>query len=90
MSLNAMKYLTESAAERFSEIYGKSIHEEKVIGALEFLDQSPDFNAYTLDYLWSTLDGKKLGSGIYCGKTSSVLPILKLPIMEAYAETCLT
>jgi nucleoside diphosphate kinase len=69
VSTKAKENLTESAAEKFTDIYGKTVHEVNITGALEFLDQYPEFNAYTLEKHWRTLESKKLGSGIYCVKT---------------------
>lgn len=66
ISSNAIQNMSESAKDKFKEIYGKSVNEAKVLGGSEFLKQYPDFNAYALDYLWQNVDNKKLAGGTYC------------------------
>ncbi len=66
ISTNAIQNMSESAKEKFKEIYGKAVNEVKVLGGSEFLKQYPDFNAYAADYLWQNIENKKLAGGTYC------------------------
>ena len=66
ISSNAIQNMSESAKEKFKEIYGKSVTEVKTLGGTEFLEQYPSFNAYVLDYLWQNVENKKLAGGTYC------------------------
>lgn len=66
ISSNAIQNMSESAKEKFKEIYGKSVDEVKTLGGSEFLEQYPYFNAYVLDYLWQNIENKKLAGGTYC------------------------
>ena len=66
ISSNALANLSESAKDKFKELYGKSVDEVKVLGGSEFIEQYPIFNAYSLDYLWQNLENKKLAGGTYC------------------------
>lgn len=66
ISSNAIQNMSESAKEKFKEIYGKSVDEVKTLGGSEFLEQYPNFNAYVLDYLWQNMENKKLAGGTYC------------------------
>jgi len=68
ISTNALEGLSESAREKFKELYGKSINEVKILGGSEFLNQYKDFNAYVLDCLWQNIENKKLAGGTYCEK----------------------
>lgn len=68
ISANALQGMSESAKEKFKELYGKSVNEVKVLGGSEFLNQYNDFNAYVLDYLWQNIENKKLAGGTYCEK----------------------
>jgi hypothetical protein len=70
MATNPIRFFSERAAEKFKEFYGASIHDVKVVGGLELLKQEPNFDPYTLDSYWKTLDLKKLASGVYCAKSS--------------------
>lgn len=63
---NAVENMSESAKEKFEEIYGKPVTEVKVLGGSEFLEQYPNFNAFTADYLWQNVGNKKLAGGTYC------------------------
>lgn len=58
--------LSDSAKEKFKEIFGQSIEESNVLGGMEILTKYPDFNAYSLDYLWQNVENKKLAGGTYC------------------------
>jgi len=66
ISSNAVANMSESAKDKFKELYGKSVNELKVLGGSEFIAQYPHFNAYSLDYLWQNLENKKLAGGTYC------------------------
>jgi nucleoside diphosphate kinase len=66
ISSNAVQNMSDSAKEKFKEIYGKSVNEVKVLGGSELLEQYPNFNAYVADYLWQNLENKKLAGGTYC------------------------
>lgn len=66
ISTNALANLSESAKDKFKELYGKTVNEVKVLGGSEFIEQYPNFNAYSLDYLWQNLENKKLAGGTYC------------------------
>lgn len=66
ISSNALANLSESAKDKFKELYGKTVDEVKVLGGSEFIEQYPNFNAYSLDYLWQNLENKKLAGGTYC------------------------
>lgn len=68
ISSNAMQGLSESAKEKFSEIYGTTVNDVNLLGGSEFLSQNNNFNAYSLDYLWQNLENKKLAGGTYCEK----------------------
>lgn len=68
ISTNAVEGMSESAKEKFKELYGNSVTEVKVLGGSEFLSLNNHFNAYTLDYLWQNLENKKLAGGTYCEK----------------------
>lgn len=63
---NAQQNLSDGAKEKFKEIFGQSIKESNVLGGMEMLTEYPDFNAYSLDYLWQNLENKKLAGGTYC------------------------
>jgi len=63
--LNAM---TESAKERFKEIYGVEAESSNVLGGMEFLRKYPFFNYHSLDCLWQNSENIKLGSGTYVEK----------------------
>jgi len=65
---DAANSLSESAHEKFEEIYGLKVEDVKVLGGLEVLDQYPDFNAISLNYLWQNLENKKLAGGTYVEK----------------------
>ena len=65
IATNAAQSLSDSAKEKFKEIYGKSINDVKLLGGVEFLEQYPAFNAFSLDYLWQNKDNKKLAGGTY-------------------------
>lgn len=62
---NAVANMSESAKDRFQELTGKSIYDVKVLGGSELIEQYPNFNAYSLDYLWQNLENKKLAGGTY-------------------------
>jgi len=66
ISSNAVANMSESAKDKFKELYGKSVNEVKVLGGSEFIIQYPNFNAYSLECLWQNLDNKKLAGGTYC------------------------
>lgn len=63
---SALLNLSDAAKEKFKEIYGKTVNEVKLMGGSEFLERYPNFNAYSLDYLWQNLENKKLAGGTYC------------------------
>jgi hypothetical protein len=66
IAANAIQNMSDSAKEKFKNIYGKSVDECRVAGGLEILDSFPAFNAYSLDYLWQNLENNKLAGGTYC------------------------
>jgi len=68
ISGNALEGMSESAKEKFREIYATTANDARVLGGLEFLKQNAHFNAYSLDYLWQNLENKKLAGGTYCEK----------------------
>lgn len=68
VSNNAKETLSESAKEKFREIYGISASEALVLGGDEFLEHYPFFNFHSLDCLWQNNENLKLASGTYCEK----------------------
>lgn len=66
ISSNAIANMSDSAKEKFKEVYNKSVMELKVLGGSEFLKQYEHFNAYVLDYLWQNKANTKLAGGTYC------------------------
>lgn len=66
ISSNAIANMSDSAKEKFIELYGKPVTELKVIGSSEFLEQYKHFNAYVLDYLWQNKVNVRLANGTYC------------------------
>jgi hypothetical protein len=66
ISSNAIDNMSQSAKDKFIELYGKAVSEVKTLGGSEFLEQYPHFNAYVLDYLWQNKENKKLAGGTYC------------------------
>lgn len=68
ISTNALHGMSESAKEKFQELYGISVNDAKVLGGSEFLNQYNEFNAYALDYLCQNIESKKLAGGTYCIK----------------------
>lgn len=66
ISSGALQNMSDSAKDKFREIYGRSVEESRVVGGIEFLTQFPEFNAYSIDYLWQNLENKKLAGGTYC------------------------
>lgn len=62
---DAVGNMSEGAKEKFREIYGSDVSELKVLGGLEVIEQYPDFNAFSLDYIWQNLENKKLAGGTY-------------------------
>lgn len=68
VSNDAVNNMTESANNKFREIYGCSVEDVKVIGGDEFLAKYPFFNYHSLDCLWQNNPNIKLGSGTYAQK----------------------
>jgi hypothetical protein len=66
ISSNAIENMSDSAKDKFKEIYSKSVNEVKVLGGEEFLNVYSNFNAYSLDYLCQNIENKKLAGGTYC------------------------
>jgi hypothetical protein len=66
ISANAIQNMSDGAKDKFKDIYGKSVEESRVVGGTEILNQFPEFNAYSIDYLWQNLENKKLAGGTYC------------------------
>ena len=62
---DAKNTLSQSAKEKFKEIFEKDINEVKVIGGFEFLNEYKEFTPYTLDILWQAQVSKKLAGGTY-------------------------
>ncbi len=65
-AVNATKNMSETAKEKFKEIYGISTDEAKIYGALEFAEKYKNFTMETLDYLWQNNESEKLAGGTYC------------------------
>ena len=65
IAFDAIHNMSQSAKEKFKELYGKSINDVSVLGGAEFLEKYPFFNAYSLDCLWQNLELKKLAGGTY-------------------------
>jgi nucleoside diphosphate kinase len=63
---NAVANMSESAKDKFQEIYGKSVNEVKVLGGFEFISSYKDFNANSLDFLLQNCKTTKLAGGTYC------------------------
>lgn len=63
---DARQNLSDAAKDKFKEIFAQSIEESNVLGGMEILAKYPDFNAYSLDYLWQNVENKKLAGGTYC------------------------
>ena len=66
IATNAVEYMSETAKDKFLDLYGKSIYDLKVMGGIEFLNYNIYFNAYVLDYLWQNKENLKLAGGTYC------------------------
>lgn len=66
ISSNAVQNMSDSAKEKFKEIYGKSVNEAKVLGGFEVLKLYKDFNANSLDFLLQNCKTTKLAGGTYC------------------------
>lgn len=62
---DAVGSMSEGAKDKFKALFGGDVSEFKVLGGLEVLDQYPDFNAFSLDYIWQNLENKKLAGGTY-------------------------
>ncbi len=60
--------LSETARERFKEIFGVEVGEVKTLGGLQLLEQYPFFNAHSLDCLWQNQENQKLAGGMYAEK----------------------
>lgn len=65
LGLNAM---TDSAKDRFREIYGVEADASNVLGGMEFLRKYPFFNFHSLDCMWQNSENLKLASGTYVEK----------------------
>lgn len=65
LGLNAM---TDSAKERFKEIYGVEADTSNILGGMEFLRKYPFFNFHSLDCMWQNSENLKLASGTYVEK----------------------
>jgi hypothetical protein len=63
---DARQNLSDSAKEKFKEIFGQSIDESNILGGMEILEKYPALNDYSLDYLWQNVENKKLAGGTYC------------------------
>lgn len=63
---NAVANMSESAKDKFQELYGKSTSDVKVLGGFEFLSLYKDFNANSLDFLLQNCKTSKLAGGTYC------------------------
>jgi nucleoside diphosphate kinase len=63
--LNAM---TQSAKDRFKDLYGVDADASNVLGGMEFLRKYPFFNFHSLDCMWQNSENLKLGSGTYVEK----------------------
>lgn len=63
---DAVANMSQGAKEKFQTIFGKSVNEVKVLGGVEFLNQYPDFNANSLDFLLQNTGAEKLAGGTYC------------------------
>jgi nucleoside diphosphate kinase len=65
ISTKAVLNMSDTAKDKFKEIYSKSISDAKVLGGSEFLEQYPDFNANSLDFLLQNKKTVKLAGGTY-------------------------
>ncbi len=65
---NAVNHMSESAKNRFRELYGVAVEGTQVLGGIEFLKKYPAFDAYTLGTLWQDSSFEKLAGGTYCVK----------------------
>lgn len=65
IATNAIKNMSETAKDKFKEIYGIPVTEVKVLGGIEFLQQYPSFNALSLDFLCQNKKSAKLAGGTY-------------------------
>ena len=63
---DAVGHLSESAKEKFKELYGKPVEEVDAYGGIEFIEKHGHYDAYSLSDLWRNLEHKKLGGGTYC------------------------
>jgi hypothetical protein len=66
ISSDAIQNMSDSAKDKFKDLYGKSVEESRVVGGMEVINHFSEFNAYSLDYLWQNLENKKLAGGTYC------------------------
>jgi len=66
LSRNPHEFLSGEAVEKFKAIYRKTPNEVAMLGSLEFLQQFPDHNPFSLDDLWQNSKSEKLAGGTYC------------------------
>jgi hypothetical protein len=63
---NAKAHLSDSAKEKFQEIFGIQLEDANALGGLEFIEKNSNYDANSLSDLWRSLEYKKLGGGTYC------------------------
>ncbi len=63
---NARANLSDSAKEKFHELFGIPFEEANVQGGLEYIEKNGNYDASSLSDLWESLEHKKLGGGTYC------------------------
>lgn len=66
LSNSPLEYMSEDAKDKLKEVANVSdLKECNVMGAFEFLNKYPYFNADSLDVLWQNKETKKLAGGTY-------------------------
>jgi nucleoside diphosphate kinase len=68
MASDPVKYMSETAAEKFKELYGVDHLSVKLLGGDQMLEQYPFFNYHSLDCLWQNNENIKLAGGAYVEK----------------------
>jgi len=60
--------MSDAAHREFERVFGATAQSEEVLGAFQFLEEYPSFNAHSLIDLWQQSSFVKLGSGVYCAR----------------------
>lgn len=68
IATDAVANMSEGAKEKFQQIFGLAVSEAKVLGGIQFLEQYPDFNPNSIDFLLQNIKAEKLAGGTYCAK----------------------